>query len=105
MRSFLSVILFSICTLGLNAVFAAPVNINTADVATLSKSLKGIGKKKAANIVAYRTKYGPFKSVDDLAKVKGIGKKIIEKNRNDILLQQSKIKPGAITTRKAVRTP
>lgn len=58
------------------------VNINTADETTLS-TLKGIGAKKAQAIINYREKNGNFKSVDDLASVKGIGKKglaRIEKN-------------------------
>lgn len=63
-----------------------PVNINTADAQDISKSLKGIGKKRAEAIVAYRTKNGPFKSVDDLTNVKGISKKVIEKNNGKILL-------------------
>lgn len=50
------------------------VNINTADAATLT-DLKGIGPKKAQNIIAYRNEHGAFKSVDDLAQVKGIGEK------------------------------
>lgn len=60
---------------------AAAVNINTADVATLSSSLKGIGQSKAQAIVDYREKNGPFKSVDELENVKGIGSKSLEKLR------------------------
>ncbi len=52
------------------------ININTADAKTLS-TLKGIGPKKAQAIVTYRQKNGGFKSVDDLAKVKGINTKLI----------------------------
>ena len=68
-----------------NAV-AAPVNINTADAKTISEALSGIGLKKAGAIVKYRTEKGLFKTADDLANVKGIGKKTIEKNKNDILI-------------------
>lgn len=53
-----------------------PVNINQADLGQLT-SLKGIGPKKAEAIIAYRTAHGAFKSVDDLAKVKGIGAKAL----------------------------
>lgn len=62
---------------------AAPLNINTASAEELTK-LKGIGKKKAEAIISYREQNGPFKSVDDLAAVKGINKKIIERNRNQL---------------------
>ncbi len=60
---------------------AQVVNINTADVATLS-TLKSIGKKRAAAIVAYRQLNGPFKSISDLTKVKGISQKVVEKNKD-----------------------
>ena len=60
---------------------AGTVDINTADAATLDKNLKGIGPRTAAAIVDYRSKNGPFKSVDELANVKGVGAATIEKNR------------------------
>ncbi|MEJ1295931.1 MAG: helix-hairpin-helix domain-containing protein, partial [Candidatus Sedimenticola sp. (ex Thyasira tokunagai)] len=44
------------------------------------------GEAKAQAVIAYREANGPFKSADDLAMVKGIGKKTVEKNRADILL-------------------
>jgi competence protein ComEA len=48
------------------------VNLNTADVDTLAK-VKSIGKKKAQEIVDFRTKNGDFKAVEDLLNVKGKG--------------------------------
>lgn len=51
------------------------VNINTADLSTLS-SLKGIGQQKALAIIAYREQQGGFNSLADLLKVKGIGDKV-----------------------------
>ncbi|MCD2449756.1 ComEA family DNA-binding protein [Methylicorpusculum oleiharenae] len=69
--------------------FAEPVNINTADAETIANSLNGIGIKKAEAIIEHRTKEGDFKSVDDLAKVKGIGEKTVEKNKADIILTSS----------------
>jgi comEA protein len=53
-----------------------PVDINHADATQLT-TLKGIGPKKADVIIAYRNAHGPFKTVDDLAKVKGIGPKAV----------------------------
>ena len=58
----------------------ASVDINSADVKELS-SLNGIGAKKADFIVKYRNQHKCFINVDELVKVKGIGKKIVEKNR------------------------
>jgi competence protein ComEA len=58
---------------------ALDINSDTAD--ELAKGLAGIGPAKAQAIVQYREKNGPFKSVDDLTHVKGIGKATLEKNR------------------------
>lgn len=69
--------------------FATPVNINTADAKTISEALSGIGLKKAEAIVKYRTDKGLFKTAEDLTNVKGIGEKIVEKNKNDILLSDA----------------
>ena len=60
---------------------AEPVDINSATAAELSKALSGVGPGKAKAIVEYREKNGPFKSADELKKVKGIGKATVEKNR------------------------
>ncbi|MDF3867036.1 ComEA family DNA-binding protein [Pseudomonas denitrificans (nom. rej.)] len=62
------------------------VNINTASVEELQKSLKGIGKVKAQAIIDYRTSSGPFTTVDQLLEVKGIGKGTLDKNRDRISL-------------------
>lgn len=69
-------------------VWAGSVNINTADATTLAEGLNGIGIKKAQAIVDYRKQHGPFKSVKDLAKVKGINDTLIEKNKESITLGQ-----------------
>ena len=71
------------------ALAATPVNINTADAATLSHSLDGIGPSKAKAIVAYREEHGPFKTVADLSNVKGVGPATLERNRSAILLTGS----------------
>ena len=60
------------------AVVAELVNINSADAAMLS-SLPGIGEKKAAAIVQYRTQNGHFTSLQALKEVKGIGSNILAK--------------------------
>lgn len=65
----------------------AAVNVNKADAAKIAEELKGIGISKATAIVAYRTQHGPFKTVEQLTKVKGIGLKTVEKNRSEILLK------------------
>lgn len=64
-------------------VFAASININSATIEQLT-ALNGIGEVKAAAIVEYRKAHGPFKSVEQLVEVKGIGLKLVEKNRDMI---------------------
>lgn len=56
------------------------VSINSATAEELSKALKGVGLKKAQAIVSYREEYGPFKSVEDLKQVPGMGGKLVERN-------------------------
>ncbi|MBD9438683.1 ComEA family DNA-binding protein [Pseudomonas sp. PDM04] len=60
------------------------VDLNTADVSTLQRELSGVGEAKAKAIIAYRDSNGPFASVDELLEVKGIGKAILDKNREKI---------------------
>ncbi|HEX3138156.1 MAG TPA: helix-hairpin-helix domain-containing protein [Casimicrobiaceae bacterium] len=67
-------------------VWAGPVDINTADAATIAKELQGIGPNLAQAIVAYREKNGAFRNADELRKIKGIGAKVLEKNRANIKL-------------------
>ena len=57
------------------------INLNQADAKTLT-ILKGIGKDRAVKIIEYREQNGPFLTIEDIMKVKGIGKKIFEQNKN-----------------------
>ena len=82
-KSFLFIVLFSFSSL----LYAAQVNINTADADTLSNELSGIGQSKAEAIVAYRDQHGPYKQLQDLANVKGIGLSTIEKNKARMILE------------------
>ena len=88
MNKFIATV-FAILLLPMLAV-AGPVNVNKADAETIARELKGVGPVKAKAIVEYRELNGPFESVDDLQKVKGIGPKTIENNRKDILLEDEK---------------
>ncbi len=64
------------------------VNINSASVKELQK-VDGIGAKTAAKIVAYREEHGAFKDVDELLKIKGIGKKKLEKSGDELTVGQA----------------
>lgn len=68
------------------AMEARLVNVNTASAADFA-AVKGIGEVKAQAIVEYRAKNGPFKSVDDLVQVKGIGEKLLAKLRPQLVLE------------------
>ena len=54
-----------------------PVNINTADADTLT-ALPGIGQVLAKRILAYRTQNGPFRAIEEITNVEGIGEKKAE---------------------------
>jgi len=64
----------------------AKVNINVATAKEL-QGLPGIGEVTAERIVAFRTEKGKFRSPDDLLKVKGVGKKSLEKIRGLISIE------------------
>jgi competence protein ComEA len=63
------------------------VDINTASAAELA-TLPGIGDSKAQAIVEYRAA-DPFRSVDDLKKVKGIGDKTLESLRPNLMVSEA----------------
>ena len=62
------------------------VDINTADAATLDRALLNVGPAKAAAIVAWREANGPFRRIEDLAEVKGIGPRTLERNAGRIVV-------------------
>jgi competence protein ComEA len=68
---------------------AAVVNINTASAAEF-ESLPGIGGKMAARIVEYRQKNGPFKKVEELMNVRGLGEKNFLKLKAQLTVGASK---------------
>lgn len=59
---------------------AARININTATAAQFA-TLQGVGVKTAEEIVLYREMFGEFARIEDLMKVRGVGKATLEKNR------------------------
>lgn len=67
-----------------SAEVSASININKASASEIAQALNGIGEAKAEAIVAYREQNGPFKSLEDLGNVKGVGEKTLEKNASKI---------------------
>lgn len=84
MKLLRNVLFAAVAALASSLALAGPVNINTADAPTLAANLNGVGQTKAEAIVAYRKANGPFHAVEDLALVKGIGTKTVEKNRENL---------------------
>ena len=60
------------------------IDLNKADLSALTGSFKGIGKKKAENILAYRDSHQGFKSIEELAEVRGLGQHFVETNREKL---------------------
>ncbi len=84
MKNIIALLTVLLCLLTSLSAFA--VNVNTASAEEISEELKGIGIAKAGAIVRYREEKGPFKSLEDLINVKGIGAATIDKNRENIQL-------------------
>ena len=85
------------------ALAAEKVNINTADAATIDRVLLNVGPAKAEAIVAYRKANGPFRSLEQLALVKGIGLKTVEKNQDRITLGTPAARPATPTAQAPAR--
>ncbi len=81
MKALRPLVLAALLAAGIGPLAAAPVDINTADAVTLAAAIHGIGPSRAAAIIAYREAHGPFANVDELTAIKGIGPKLIERNR------------------------
>ncbi|WP_420467033.1 ComEA family DNA-binding protein [Panacagrimonas sp.] len=79
-------LLFAMIALAISGlVWAGPVNVNTADAATLDAELVGVGPKIAEAIVQEREANGPYKDAADFKdRVKGVGDKIIEDNADNL---------------------
>lgn len=64
----------------------ARVSINSASAEELMQAMNGVGLKKAQAIVSYREEFGPFKAVDDLKQVPGMGHSLVERNLAHLML-------------------
>jgi len=73
---------------------AGIVNLNTASATDL-EGLPGIGAKTAARIIEYRQKNGPFKKVEELMNVRGVGEKNFLKLKPQITVGTPKAEGNA----------
>ncbi|MDZ7662772.1 ComEA family DNA-binding protein [Thiohalophilus sp.] len=94
MKKLIQTLIFTLSMLFAGVAFAGPVNINTANAAELAANINGVGQKKAAAIVEYRKQHGPFKKVEDLMEVQGIGPGILARNEADLKLASKQAKLG-----------
>lgn len=62
------------------------IDINSASLEEIQK-IQGIGPAKAAAIIAYREEHGPFRKIEDLLNVSGIGEKSLEKMKEQIIIR------------------
>ena len=74
----------------LSSAWAEPLDLNTADAKALAEVMVGVGPAKAEAIVEYRKAHGPFREVDDLVLIKGIGAETIVKNRDKLTVVSPK---------------
>ena len=97
MRILGALVLLAACALALPPAAAAPkssppaaekININTAGVEELI-ALPGLGRAYAERILEYREKNGPFKRLEDLLNVRGIGEKTFERIKDKVTLGKS----------------
>ncbi len=91
--------LFAAALPALAATEAKQVNINSASAIEL-ETVKGIGSSRAKAIVDHRDKNGPFKSVDDLKNVKGIGEKNLAALRAQITIGDVAANPAPAAANK-----
>jgi competence protein ComEA len=89
----------------LSGVALAVVNINTATKEELT-TLKGVGDKRAQEIIDYRKKNGNFKSIDELEKVPGIGPGLMKQIRSNVTVtgKTATDKPAKAETEKGKST-
>ena len=79
----------SLFLVGSAGAFAGPVNINTADAATLAAELNGVGPALAEAIIRDREENGRYEAPEALMRVRGIGERVIELNRANILVSDA----------------
>ncbi|GIX35708.1 MAG: hypothetical protein KatS3mg126_1487 [Lysobacteraceae bacterium] len=91
-RNLLAVLILALASTA--ALAAGKLDINRASAAELAATMQGVGQAKAEAIVAYRKAHGPFRSIDQLAEVKGIGLKTVERNRDRIEVGPSRPEPA-----------
>ena len=72
------------------------IDVNTATGETLASTMSGVGVTLGKAIVEYRRLNGPFRSIDELVRVRGIGVKLLDRSRDRLRVGgESATKPAA----------
>ena len=82
----ISILLISMLMAPVFLMAAEKINLNTATLEELM-TLERIGPKYAQRIIDYRDTCGPFEKIEDIMKVKGIGPKTFEANKDVITVE------------------
>lgn len=100
------VLLLAAFVVSVSTAFAATVEVNTADQATLER-LSGLGPVKSKAIIDERNAHGPFKDADDLAnRVRGLGAKSVSKlEAQGLTVNQSSAPPTGKGTKSKSPSP
>ena len=85
-RIAISILLIGMLALPVFLMAAEKINLNTATLEELM-TLERIGPKYAQRIIDYRETNGPFEKIEDIMKVKGIGPKTFEANKDRITVE------------------
>lgn len=93
MKRLLRSLILALALSPMAVIASGPVDINTADAASLEQ-VKGIGPAKASAIVQFREQNGPFTSVDDLVQVPGLGEKTVAQIREQVSVSTAVSKPA-----------
>ena len=100
MQRLLTALAFALCSTSA----LAAINLNTATKDDLV-ALPGIGPSKARAILDYRSAHGPFKSIEEVKDVKGIGAKRFEKLKSELKISGASSRPVPGSGDKAAGTP
>ena len=90
-------LLWALATVACAAADTESVDINTADAFELAARLNGVGMTRAEAIIHHRQTQGPFVHPDDLVRVKGIGPRTLDKNRQRIRIGPPAVSDSACT--------
>lgn len=94
-RLVLPAVLLALLLATIPAAAGDTIDINTATAEAFAAAMTGVGLRKARAIVEYRDENGPFDSVDDLVKVRGIGAATLESNRARLSVTEAGDAPAA----------